>query len=78
MSLRLPMKTAADARRTLSRLIREYRRGELDPVMYRGLVYGMGVLLGYFKLEQDTEILRGIDELRTLAKEKECATIQSL
>ena len=60
---RLPLRTHSDARKTLARFIRQYHAGELEDGKFRALVYAMGQLLGYYRLEVDQTILTRLDEL---------------
>ena len=69
MSERLPMKTHSQARNTLSRLLRQYHAGELDGGTFRTLCYGFSCLLGYFKLEQEGDILTKLEELEAKIEE---------
>jgi hypothetical protein len=66
---RVPLRTHDSARRTLASFIRAYRRGELDKDLYRGLVYGMSALLGYFKLESDLRIEERLDAVEAAIAE---------
>ena len=52
---RLGMKNHNAARLTLSHLIREFYRGEITEDRFRALVYGFNCLLGFFKLDMDSE-----------------------
>lgn len=54
---RLGLKTLKATRTTLARVIRAYADGMIDTEQYKNLVYGLNVMLGYFKsdTEADTE-----------------------
>jgi hypothetical protein len=55
---RLALNDAKAARHTLARVIRMRFRGELDSEVYRDLVYGLNALLGFEKLQKETELER--------------------
>ena len=69
---RLGMKDHRAARLSLARLIRLRYSGVLSTELFRDLVYGMSLLLQFFKHASDLEIERRLDEIeRLLAEEKE-------
>jgi len=59
----LRLNSAEATRRSLARVVRLYDRGEIPDWRYRGLVYGINSLLGYWKLEADLRIEERLDEL---------------
>ncbi len=67
---RLGLKTLRATRTTLARVIRAYADGMIDTERYKNLVYGLNVLLGYFKSDTEAEteqvktILNFYDEIK--------------
>jgi hypothetical protein len=55
---RIALNDAAAARRSLSRVLRMRFRGELDSATFRDMVYGLNCLLGFDKLQKETEMER--------------------
>ncbi len=63
--------TLENARRTLAKLIREYRNTpdtERENTAFRNTVYAFSVLLSYFKAEIDEDLERRVTELERLIK----------
>lgn len=58
------MKSHRAARMTLARLTRELYRDEIDIDKYRALVYGFSVILNFFKLELDSDLMGMLEEVR--------------
>ena len=68
---RLPMNSLDAARRTLSRIIREYKSAPEDQrehSTFRNTIYAFSVLLSYFKAEIDEDLERRVTELERLIK----------
>ena len=66
MSQQLPMKTHDEARRTLARIIREYKTtpdAEREHTAFRNLVYGFNTILSFFKLGEDLRIDEKLDKV---------------
>ena len=55
MAVRFPLKSQKSARNSLARITREFYRGEHDVDRFRALVYAMGTILNYFRLEADLD-----------------------
>ena len=53
---RINTATHEKARLSLGRLLREYQREDIPSQQFRDLVYGMNLLLSYFKHASDLEI----------------------
>jgi hypothetical protein len=53
---RLSLDGAKQTRGTLARLLRMRFRGEIDSILFRDMVYGLGCALGYDKLLADLRI----------------------
>jgi hypothetical protein len=62
---RLALNDAKAARHSLSRIIRMRLRGELESDVYRDLVYGLNALLGFEKLQKETELERRLAGLES-------------
>jgi type IV secretory pathway VirB10-like protein len=60
---RLALNDAKAARHSLARIIRMRLRGELESDVYRDLVYGLNALLGFEKLQKETELEKRLTEL---------------
>ena len=58
------LNTLHNSRKTLSGLIRAYKKGDISDVRFRNLVHGLSVLLTYWNAEKRDDIEREIDELR--------------
>ncbi len=71
MSTRLPMRTHAEARRTLARIIRQHYRGELDDQKARTLGYLLNTMLAFFRLEMDARIENDIQKLTEALRHEE-------
>ena len=48
--------TPAKARKRLARLLSMQYKGEIEPTVFKNLVYGLSKLLEYFKFEKDLQI----------------------
>ena len=68
--MRLGMKNHNAARLTLGRLIRMRYAGEISTEVYRDLVYGMNLLLSFFRHSSDLEIAARLDEIENLLLEQ--------
>ena len=69
---RVPMSSLESARRTLSRIIREYKQTpdtEREHAAFRNVVYAFSILLSFFKAEQAEDLERRISELEKLVTE---------
>ena len=60
---RINTKSHNHARQSLGRLIRSYQKGEIDTESYKGIVYGMNLLLGYYKLEIESDFERRLIQI---------------
>ena len=56
--------TPAKARKRLARLISMQYKGDIDPIIYKNLVYGLSKLLEYFKFENDLQIVAEIAKIK--------------
>jgi len=56
--------TPEKARKRLARLISMQYKGEIEPIVYKNLVYGLSKLLEYFKLENDLQIVAEIAKIK--------------
>ena len=65
------MKTHEAARRTLAKVLREYYNDDetMPSQKFRDIVYGLAVLLQYFKLEADLSIEKRLDEIEAVLSE---------
>lgn len=57
------MRNHEEGRRVLVGLIREYNKGEIEDQKFRSLVYGLTLLLSYFKFESDLDLETRIEAL---------------
>jgi hypothetical protein len=62
---RLALNDAKAARRSLARALRMRFRGEIDSATFRDMVYGLHCLLGFDKLQKETELERRMSELES-------------
>jgi hypothetical protein len=67
---RLALNDAKAARHTLARLVRMRFRSELDSATFRDLVYSLHCMLGFDKLQKETEL-----ERRLAGLENKCGQI---
>lgn len=54
MNLRL--NTLINSRKTLGRLLREFNAGKVQGEKFRTMVYGLSILLQYWKVEKEAEL----------------------
>lgn len=50
-------------RQTMTRLVREYGAGKVDDGTYRAVIWGLGQLISYWRLETDLRIEDRIDAI---------------
>lgn len=62
---RLTLNSIPNTRRTLSRIIRARAAGKLTDSTYRSLVWGLGGLLAYWRLESDLSVEERLDRLES-------------
>ncbi len=67
---RLGMRDHNAARLTLGRLIRMRLAGEISTELFRDLVYGLNLMLGFFKHGADLRIEDRLDQIEELLQEK--------
>jgi hypothetical protein len=60
---RLALNDYKAARRSLARVLRMRFRGEIDSATFRDMVYGLHCLLGFDKLQKETELEKRMSEL---------------
>ena len=65
---RLQLNSVGAGRKTVARLIRLYDNREISEVKYRGLLFGMKTLLGYFEIEKNLEFERDIVYIKKMLK----------
>lgn len=68
--MRLPLGSLKNARRSLSRLMTSFYRGQLDPETYRGMIYGFNVLLSFLKEERNDDIETRLTALENQRSER--------
>ena len=64
--------TLEAARRTLARIIREYKQTpdtEREHAAFRNVVYAFSILLSFFKAETDADLLQRVEALEKLVTE---------
>ena len=69
---RMTMRTTAEARRQLSKEIREYKNEvpeERDHTTFRNLIYAFATLLQFFRTEAEMEIQKDLDYLKEKTNE---------
>ena len=67
---RITTKTHRSARHALGRLIRNYQAGQMESQTFRDLIYGMTLLLSYFKHEADLEIEKRLQDVEEALMDK--------
>ena len=60
---RLDLKDIPATRRTIARLIRRYAAGNVNDVLYKGVLYGLQSYLAWFRLEKDLAIEQRLEDL---------------
>ena len=60
---RLTFNSVESTRKTLTRIIRAHGAGKLEENLYRSLVWGISQLLAYFRLENDMQIEKRVEEI---------------
>jgi hypothetical protein len=58
---RLNTKDHNTTRISLGRLLRSYQNDEIEPEQFRNLIYGLNVMLSYFRHASDLEIERRLE-----------------
>lgn len=61
--MKLQLNTLANARKSYARIMRMMAAGQIDPNLFRTLVYGFTGYLAYIKSEQENEILARLEKL---------------
>lgn len=61
--MKLQLNTLANARKSYARIMRMMAAGQIDPNLFRALVYGFTGYLAYIKSEQENEILERLEKL---------------
>ncbi len=61
----LRLGTPKSCRQTMSRIIREHARGNVDPATARSIVWSLGQLLAYWRFEKDLEIEERLSRLES-------------
>lgn len=59
----LRLNTPLNTRRTFTRVIRTFEKGEISEVKYKGIVYGISQLLALFWFESDIAIEERIEKI---------------
>jgi hypothetical protein len=57
------MNRIPEARMQMTRLIKAYYLGEIEPVTFRNLVYGLSTLLAFQRAELDQELEKRLDAI---------------
>jgi hypothetical protein len=65
---RLPLGSLPNARRSLTRLMISFYKGEMEASKFKTILYGFNVLLGFLKEEQLDQIEKRIKALEDAAK----------
>ncbi len=60
---KLQLNTLVNSRKSFARIIRMMAAGQIDPVLFRNLVYGMTGYLSFLKMEQENEIIERLEKL---------------
>ena len=64
------MKNHNAARLSLARLIRKRYSGEISTEVYRDLIYGLNLMLAYFKHGADLRVEERLDQIEELLQEQ--------
>ena len=60
---RINTKSHESTRISLGRLIRSYQAGQIDSQTFRDMIYGLNLLLGFFKLELEQDVERRLEAI---------------
>ena len=64
----LRLGSVKSCRQTLSRLVREYSRGNIEEAPFKTLTWGVSQLIAWWRLEKDIQIEERIERLERLAE----------
>ena len=67
-SLRLG--SVKSCRQSMTRIIREYSKGNIVDADYRALLWGLSQVIHYWKFERDIQIEQKIDEIREVLQDR--------
>ena len=58
---RINTKSHESTRISLGRLLRSYQKGEIESQTFRDMIYGMNLLLGFFRLDLESDVERRLE-----------------
>ena len=68
-TMNLRLNSLQNTRKTLARLLREFNAGKIDEGRYKGLIYGLSILLQFWKAEQAAELEARLEAIELFISE---------